>query len=541
MANQKTSQSDLSHHLPMIRRLKHFLIGGVFVGLLAAFSLSVILPPQTASAAGCDTQFLTFPAWYNGITNDSCTPDISSTGGNVSKFVWKIVLNVVNIMLQLVGYLAIGYLIYGGWKYLTSAGDSSRITSAKNLILYSLIGLVLSFFAATFVVVIGDMIIKSNAPNQSSPAAPSGTIGIGPNPGTNPNPGNSTNPVNGDPGGNNTTPTGPGIVNYNTLSGSSFSAKINASGKDKYAALPAGSYTFNNFAFGSAPNFFGAYITSSKGIVGAGSKYTTISMGPNTSTRQAYAPSGAGNGQANATTNQLQYMIVQGLDSFSIKDVTIAGTNQGHLYNGLMFNGTRNVTVSNTTVTGIPGNAGSPPGETFSINLYNQPANGVATFENDTIDGKGVAAVGIGLNSVRGTVNVKNLLTKNTGYSAGVAGWQMSGNDNYYNWVNTNSVRSYNAERHSGTTNFYDPIWSQPKSGHYDINYTWEPGWQGGSINFRFSDDAAWQKFIANRSIKKITIITNPHGQGAIRNTVHIYVKGVLKNTTDYVQFFGAA
>ncbi len=142
----------------MINRIKQFMLGGVLVGLLASLSLSFILPPQPVAAAGCNATFLTFPAWYNGITNDSCTPDISSTGGNFSKFVWKIALNIVNIMLQLVGYLAVGYLIYGGWKYLTSAGDSSRITSAKNLVLYAMIGLVISFFAVTFVVVIGNAI-----------------------------------------------------------------------------------------------------------------------------------------------------------------------------------------------------------------------------------------------------------------------------------------------------------------------------------------------------------------------------------------------
>lgn len=142
----------------MIERLKQFMIGGVFVGMLAAFGLSMTLPPQVASAAGCDAQFLTFPAWYNGLTNSSCVPDISSTGGNFSKFVWKIALNIVNIMLQLVGYLSIGYLIYGGWKYLTSAGEPDMIKSGRSLILYSIIGLVISFFAVTFVVVIGGAI-----------------------------------------------------------------------------------------------------------------------------------------------------------------------------------------------------------------------------------------------------------------------------------------------------------------------------------------------------------------------------------------------
>jgi hypothetical protein len=354
----------------------------------------------------------------------------------------------------------------------------------------------------------------------------------------------------GDSGGTGATPTGAGTVDYSSLGGSDFSSKINAAGSTRYAVLPTGTYSFRDFAYGTQGRTgttaqglgaYGANITKAAGILGAGSKYTTIEMVPNTSTKADYVPPESATGSANARTNQLQYILVQE-PSFKIDGVKIVGTNQGHLYNGLMLNGVANATVSNMTITGVPGHDSGPPGETFMMNFYNQPVGGNATFTNVTMDGQKTAAVGIGLNSDRGTMTFRNLLTENTAYSAGVAGWQMSGTDNYYNWTNLNSVRSYNAERHTGTSNFYDPVWNQPLPGHSDINYTWESGWKGGKINFYFSSDSAWRKFESARTtIKKISIVTNPHGQGDIRSTVHVYVGGVQKTATDYVQFSGLA
>ena len=46
-------------------------------------------------------------------------------------------------------------LIWGGIKYATSAGDSNKVTAAKNTILYAVIGLavaVLAFAIVNFVV-----------------------------------------------------------------------------------------------------------------------------------------------------------------------------------------------------------------------------------------------------------------------------------------------------------------------------------------------------------------------------------------------------
>lgn len=50
-------------------------------------------------------------------------------------------------IIELVGLLAVGVMVFGGVQYVTSQGDSGKATSARNTILYGVIGLVLAMLA----------------------------------------------------------------------------------------------------------------------------------------------------------------------------------------------------------------------------------------------------------------------------------------------------------------------------------------------------------------------------------------------------------
>ncbi|OGL30673.1 hypothetical protein A3F37_03555 [Candidatus Saccharibacteria bacterium RIFCSPHIGHO2_12_FULL_41_12] len=54
----------------------------------------------------------------------------------------KLVTDIVNIFSVIVGVVAVIMIIYGGFRYIISGGDSSNVTNAKNTILYALVGLV---------------------------------------------------------------------------------------------------------------------------------------------------------------------------------------------------------------------------------------------------------------------------------------------------------------------------------------------------------------------------------------------------------------
>lgn len=136
---------------------------------MASMSFAVVSPSTTRAVsadASCNAYFLTLPAWYNGLAgkvNGSCAA-ISPTdlGGDkktqLSRFIWLIALNALQILLQIVAYLAVGFIIYGGFVYLTSAGRSDKITRGREMIQNAVIGLVLSLLAVALVAYVGGQI-----------------------------------------------------------------------------------------------------------------------------------------------------------------------------------------------------------------------------------------------------------------------------------------------------------------------------------------------------------------------------------------------
>ncbi|MDR1970000.1 MAG: pilin, partial [Candidatus Nomurabacteria bacterium] len=50
----------------------------------------------------------------------------------------------INLMLFIVGILAIVFLIFGGIRYVISGGDKGKVDAAKNTILYAIVGLVVA-------------------------------------------------------------------------------------------------------------------------------------------------------------------------------------------------------------------------------------------------------------------------------------------------------------------------------------------------------------------------------------------------------------
>ena len=66
---------------------------------------------------------------------------------NVATDPQDLVKNVVNIFLYAVGVLSVIMLIWGGIRYTTSAGDCNKVQSAKNTVLYAVVGLVVAILA----------------------------------------------------------------------------------------------------------------------------------------------------------------------------------------------------------------------------------------------------------------------------------------------------------------------------------------------------------------------------------------------------------
>ena len=59
--------------------------------------------------------------------------------------------NLVQILFFAIGTIAVIMIIIGGIKYVTSNGDSAQVTSAKNTVLYSVVGLIVALLAYAIV------------------------------------------------------------------------------------------------------------------------------------------------------------------------------------------------------------------------------------------------------------------------------------------------------------------------------------------------------------------------------------------------------
>jgi hypothetical protein len=69
---------------------------------------------------------------------------------------------VTNVLLFIIGAISVIMLIIGGIRYVVSGGDSGAVTSAKNTILYAVVGIVVAILAYALV----NFVITSFAAGQ---------------------------------------------------------------------------------------------------------------------------------------------------------------------------------------------------------------------------------------------------------------------------------------------------------------------------------------------------------------------------------------
>ncbi|MDO4902588.1 MAG: hypothetical protein Q4A21_03510 [bacterium] len=81
----------------------------------------------------------------------SAIDGVNSTGTSSSTNVNGIIKTVVGVMMFILGALSVIMIIYSGIQYVISAGDSGKITKAKNTLIYSIVGLVVAIFAYAIV------------------------------------------------------------------------------------------------------------------------------------------------------------------------------------------------------------------------------------------------------------------------------------------------------------------------------------------------------------------------------------------------------
>lgn len=86
-----------------------------------------------------------------------------------------VIKTIVNILTILVGIIAVIMIIVSGFRYITSGGDAQKITSAKNTLVYAIIGLIIVALAQIIVKLVINETTNPSAPGSSSQSTGSGT------------------------------------------------------------------------------------------------------------------------------------------------------------------------------------------------------------------------------------------------------------------------------------------------------------------------------------------------------------------------------
>jgi uncharacterized membrane protein len=82
--------------------------------------------------------------------SENPTGDCSNSGEATNK-INNLVHTIVNLLSAIVGIVAVIMIIVGGLRYITSGGNEQSVTSAKNTILYAIIGLIVVALAQLIV------------------------------------------------------------------------------------------------------------------------------------------------------------------------------------------------------------------------------------------------------------------------------------------------------------------------------------------------------------------------------------------------------
>lgn len=111
----------------------------VFAPMAPVFAQSAQDQINAGLCAGSNLQF------SDNNTGAVCTTSDATTKIN------SLIHTVVNLLSAIVGIVAVIMIIVGGLRYITSGGNDTSVTSAKNTILYAIIGLIIVALAQILV------------------------------------------------------------------------------------------------------------------------------------------------------------------------------------------------------------------------------------------------------------------------------------------------------------------------------------------------------------------------------------------------------
>ncbi|MEO5499573.1 MAG: pilin [Candidatus Saccharimonadales bacterium] len=132
------------------------LLTNVFVALLLTLSAaSVVALPATVSAdSACEGALsIQYPNKSAADIKTACDTNTNPNDStkNLGDGLTGLIKKIIDILLFIIGAVAVIMIIIGGIRYVVSGGDQGAVTGAKNTILYAVVGLVVAIMAYAIV------------------------------------------------------------------------------------------------------------------------------------------------------------------------------------------------------------------------------------------------------------------------------------------------------------------------------------------------------------------------------------------------------
>ena len=122
-------------------------IKSILAGFIMALGLGTALLAAPVAAVNV------FEQCSGGADNSVCKAQGSDKASSMIQIV-------INILLYVLGIIAVIMIIVGGIRYTTSSGDSGSLKTARDTIIYSVVGLVVAILAYAIVNLVIERFVK---------------------------------------------------------------------------------------------------------------------------------------------------------------------------------------------------------------------------------------------------------------------------------------------------------------------------------------------------------------------------------------------
>ncbi len=82
---------------------------------------------------------------------ENCPGYVGGTGVFQNRDLMSTLTIIINVVVGVVGFIAVAMIVMGGISFATSQGDASKVAKARNTILYGVVGLVVALLAFAIV------------------------------------------------------------------------------------------------------------------------------------------------------------------------------------------------------------------------------------------------------------------------------------------------------------------------------------------------------------------------------------------------------